>query len=422
MNLKLLKITALCALSLLASCTADRYFDMDGSKEGSPTPSTKNTERVSSYHRNVLIYVSGGKNNLAGYLRDDLADLENGPLPSNFPEDHAVAVLYRNAYNSSAPAAPVLFRLYKDRNGNPVRDTFKVWSGTTPIFGNGTLTEAMNIIKEKLPAAGYGMVLSSHGSGYVPEGYYSDPDSYDGTGGSTTWGKVTPMSVGQDVDGSVSVEMELRELRDAIPYHLDYILFDACLMGGVETAFELREKADIIGFSQTEILAEGFDYQTIAGRLLKKEPDPVQVCADYFEQYREHEDPKMRSATISAIKTSELGKLAEVCKVLFEKYRDQISTVNYSSVQRYYRFGRHYYYDMKDILDKSGVSEEDMAGFNAALEKCVLYEAHTDQFLSSINLSNCCGLSMYLPSHGSAFLSKFYKENLDWNDATELVK
>ena len=80
--------------------------------------------------------------------------------------------------------------------------------------------------------------------------------------------------------------MELPDFAEAIPMKLDYILFDACLMGGIEVAYELRGKCSLLGFSQTEVLAEGLDYKTLTQHLLQKEkPYPEGVCADYFTQY-----------------------------------------------------------------------------------------------------------------------------------------
>ena len=57
--------------------------------------------------------------------------------------------------------------------------------------------------------------------------------------------------------------MDVLEMVRAITIHLDYIIFDACLMGGIEVAYELRNVADKIGFSQAEILAHGFPYKPI---------------------------------------------------------------------------------------------------------------------------------------------------------------
>jgi hypothetical protein len=195
-------------------------------------------------------------------------------------------------------------------------------------------------------------------------------------------------------------------------------------MACIEVAYELRDMATIIGFSPTEILADGFDYKLLASRLVTDSPDPVQVCRDYFEQYRIlPEGSDTRCATISAVDTRYLEDFAAVCRTLFEKYRTAMGCVNADSVQRYFRAGRHFFYDIRDILSKSGASEEDLREFDSALGKVVIYKDHTPSFLGiQIKDDSYSGLSMYLPRMGSRVLDDFYRENISWNAATQLVK
>ncbi len=78
---------------------------------------------------------------------------------------------------------------------------------------------------------------------------------------------------------------------------------------------------------------------------------------------------------------------------------------------------------MRDIVAKAGASAEDLAALDEALEKAVVYKDHTEYFFSIPVLDGTySGLSMYLPAKGSDVLDRFYKENIDWNTATQLVK
>ena len=63
----------------------------------------------------------------------------------------------------------------------------------------------------------------------------------------------------------------------------------------------------------------------------------------------------------------------------------------------------------------------EQAQLNDALDACLLYHAATPYFLS-IRLSRVCGLSMYLPSMGTDYLNSFYRNQISWNEATQLVK
>ena len=437
-------ISALFLLVSLSSCFKDPNFEKD-TYDGGPS-SVVTPERIpTEEERNVMIMVSAGYNSLSGYLREDLEDLAQGYLPDGtYRVANALVVLSRLPVSSgdyNTPSAPVLYRMYSDRKGGVIRDTLKVWAGDTPLCSKETLSEALSLVYRRIPAKSYGMVFSSHASGWTPVGYYNDPSAYEKgwSGGGlfsarrrrawnpseATFPAIDPVpavkSIGQDKVGATGfVEMTVEDFADAIPFHMDYVLIDACLSGCVEVAHALREKADIVGFSQTEVLADGFDYKTITNRLLQGTPDPVAVCKDYFEYY-DAQSGSNRSATISVVDTRKMDALTQLCATLFEKYRSALSTLSGSKVQGYFRYERHFFYDLRDILVNAGISAEEEAALDAALQECVVYKAATPQFLS-IPLNHVCGLSMYLPSMGSDFLDKFYREHVSWNTATNLVK
>lgn len=397
------------------SCSKDPVFELDSATgESLPSASRLPSDEV----RHVMIMVSAGYNSLSGYLKEDLKELAEGYLPKGkYRSANVLLVLSRTTdsygdYNTSKPM--VLYRLYSDLSGNAVADTLKIWQDT-PICKADNFNEAMQFIYNRFPAKDYGMVFSSHASGWLPAEYYNDPDTYEYKHGAKSL-----RSIGQDKMGTVSYEMELKELIDAIPFKLSYFLLDACLSGCVEVAYAFKDKADIVGFSPTEVLANGFDYLTITQHLLMDEPDPVAVCKDYFAYY-DAQTGSSRSATISVVDTREMEPLAKICETLFEKYRDQIKSLNGNLVQGYFRFDRHFFYDLKDILLKAGITAEEESALDEALDRCVIYKAATPYFLS-IPINTYSGLSMYLPSMGTTVLDQFYKEQISWNAATKLVK
>ena len=126
---------------------------------------------------------------------------------------------------------------------------------------------------------------------------------------------------------------------------------EACLLGGIEEADELVGKCDKVGFSQAEVLAEGFNYSTLASHLLDNKPasDPYSVCKDYFTQY-DIQEGAYRSATISLIDCNKLEPLADLCGTLFSKYSEQIENIRHTDVQRYFRSSKHWFYDLQSIL------------------------------------------------------------------------
>lgn len=410
--------TLLAVLLVATACSKDAGFEMGIS--GADSASRSSSERSYSMpSRRVMVMISAGYNSLSGYLSEDLKDLESGYIPEGtyFNADVllVLARLPKSAGDYASPSAPVLYRLWANRSGEVQRDTIQVWGGDTQLCTRETIHEALSTTQKKYPAQSYGVVFSSHGSGWLPPEYYTDPSKFEPSSGSL-W---SLRSIGQDKTPTGGTEMSLEDFADAIPMHLDYCLIDACLSGCVEVAHALKGKADIVGFSPTEVLADGFDYKNITTHLFAKPLDPVEVCREYFAYYNAQSGSN-RSATITAVDTRKMDALEAVCKELFEAYRPILKTMSGGNVQGYFRYDRHYFYDLRDILVQAGISEQEKARLDAALSQFIVYQAATDYFLS-IPLKRVCGLSMYLPSMGSTYLNKYYKENISWNQATELV-
>ena len=398
----------LLALFSLSSCFKDANFEPGFSGEDSYTRSIVQ-RRETDPTRRVMIMVSAGHNSLSGYLSEDLKELQEGYLPEGtYSAANVLVVLSRLPANSgdySTPSAPVLYRMYWDASHNVCRDTLRIWNGDTPLCTRETLHEALTLVRDAFPAKSYGMVFSSHASGWLPNGYYSDPSRFEPSTDSwaarmarrTVYPPIDPYpavkSLGQDRWENLSYEMELEDFVAAIPMHLEYLLIDACLSGCVEVAYALREKTDLVGFSPTEVLADGFDYTEITRRLLGgEEADPVGVCQEYFERYNRQEGT-YRSATISVVDPRKMDALVTVCRDLFEKYRTAIRELPGSRVQGYFRFERHFFYDLRDILVQAGITPEEDARVQAALDACIVYKAATSYFLS-IPINTYSGLSM----------------------------
>ena len=399
--------------------------------------------------RNVLLLYSAGFNDLSYYLLNNLSALEQGQLPENTssgPDDVLLVfsrqpVLYKD-FSKKTPS--YLIRFYADKNGSPHRDTLKTWSEECAAASRQTMQEVFHYIKQEFHAQSFGAIFSSHSTGWLPAEYYQDPAQYEykhageiaaGTPSSPSLkGRRLPSqevfppiedyppvkSIGQDTYEAEYIEMEIRDFADAIPYKLDYLLIDACLAGGVELAYALRGKADIVGFSPAEVMAEGFNYRTITRHLLQEKPDPVAACKDYYEYYDAQSD-SYRSATISVVDTRAMEPLAQQCKTLFEKYRTQISQLDGNDIQGYFRSNRHYFYDLKDILIHAGIDAEEQSALESALNSCLLYKASTSSFIS-YDIKVFSGFSMYLPSRGTPLLDKHYRTNIAWNQATRLVE
>lgn len=405
-------------------------------------------------NRKVLLFYECGFNNLGDYIKSNMESPNRG-LPSGYiPEkgEDVLLVYSRIAENGHTPVNSYLRRIYKTSKGKVISDTLKVFGKETIAASPSTLSAVLNLVKEKFPAKGYGMVVSSHGSGWLPAGYYYSPSRFEndhkGEVGTSRQGIAAQSvghprlpvpegdlpdtdpfygmtrSIGQDYtkDSYYGHEMSVSEFVDAIPYHLDYILFDMCYTAGVEMAYALKDKADYLGLSPAEVLGDGmFNYTKITSFLLNREtPDLEGLFKDSFEMY-DKQSGVYRSSTVNLVRTSGLDNLASVCARMINEYSDALADAPVDDIQGYYRQGRHYFYDLVDIFEKCGASKADLEDLDKAVDGCVIYKNSTGQFLEDYDIKAYSGFSMYLPCAGTPLLDLYYRKEV-WNNATRLVK
>lgn len=413
-----------------------------------------NTEEPESADRRVLLFYECAFNDIGSYMQRNMEDQNRG-LPAGYiPGKYGdVLLVYsRIAENGHTPVNSYLRRIYKTSKGKVISDTLKVFGKETIAASPSTLSAVLTLVKEKFPAKGYGMVVSSHGSGWLPAGYYYSPsrfeDDHKGEVGTSRQGIAVQSvghprlpvpegdlpdtdpfygmtrSIGQDyIKGSYyGHEMSVSEFADAIPYHLDYLLFDMCFTGGVEVAYGLKDKADYLGLSPAEVLGDGmFDYTKITSFLLDREkPDLEGLFRNAFELYN-NQKGEYRSATVNLVRTDGLDNLARVCSDLFREYSDTLSNAPTHLIQGYFRNDRHYFFDLMDTFRKCISNEEELRAVNDAIDRCVVYRNATPTFLNRFDITDYSGFSTYLPCAGTPLLDLYYKEE-PWNKATGFVK
>lgn len=391
---------AICAAALLSSC-------------GGTDP-----ERPEA--RRVLLMYAAAFSNLSNSISEDIDEICESGVPAAGSSD--VLLIYahttRDRTQTKDLNAPVMFRVYRDTGGNVVRDTLFRYpetddSATTEVFKK-VLGDAVN----HFPAKHYGMIFSSHGRGWVPPGYSESTSIWSvGPEGEQ---KEYPLTKEMGIEYGGKSGMDIREVAGAMPVKFDFIIMDACLMGCVEVAWELRDKCRLLAFSPTEILTNGFYYKDMAPLLLNTPtPDVERVCREYFEQY-DRMSGLYRSATVTLIDCSKMDALARACADIFSAHRDALDGFDPMSVQPYFYNNLHWFYDLRDLAVKLGASAHELQVLDDALGACIVYYACTEKFFD-LELKDVCGLSTYIPLYGKNKLNNYYK-TLSWNAATGLIQ
>lgn len=396
-------------------------------------------------HPRAHVMMCFGFNNLSSSLAEDIRDLEKGFIPGSAPLENYLFVFSHLVESSySTPSSPKLQRIYLGPDGNPMKETLLEMEPGTISNRAECIREVLEFLKEKYPEIeSFGVLMSSHGTGWTPPGYCTTGYKNEGNSDVIEWRRSAfpetylsgeylyePVpgvkSMGYTVTGvnpTVAYETDIREIADLLPFKLDYIIFDACFMGGVEVAYQFKDKCRYMCFSQTEILSDGMDYTTMISDLLEgNRADLVSLATNYFNHYNLSIGSK-RSATISVVDCSKLGTLAAVCRNLFRNYDISKDNVDASKLQKYFYYTNHaWFYDLYSIVQAAGASETELSDLQWALDECILYKAATPTFaLYGFPIDTHSGLSMYLPEKERTQLNSYYRE-LTWNKLTGLLK
>lgn len=351
--------------------------------------------------KTVLLYMVAN-NNLSYDAENSISRLQNGYIPA---EEGNLLV-----YKHCAGMDPVLLHIKKGEEGTVVADTAYRFPPRVSAT-KSALTQALNVTQALFPADSYGLILWSHGTGWIPPLASSSSAEQEQRSGSCperTFG----------LDGKV--ELEIRDLAQAIPYKLSFMLMDACFMGGIETAYEVKDSVDYYIGSPAEILTESFPYHKIMQHIFKSTPDYAAVCREYYDYYNAKSGAE-RSATVALMDCSKLAEVAEVAKRVFDQYGERIASLDLSLLQPYFRgSSSKYFYDLKDLVD--AIADASLsAEFAAALERAVPYKAATPYFIE-LPIRSFCGVSTYVPGNpADTKLADYYKQ-YKWNQATGMIK
>ena len=353
--------------------------------------------RPQSFSRTVLLYLACDGNGLQWYAEGDLANLVRGYLPIRTDKDEALLVFYDDGSEN-----PALHRYYVTSEGLVYKELVKLYDSGFNSASTDNLKRVLDDVEYFYPSERRGLVLWSHGTGWLPPGYYANPKE----------GRSASKSFAQEA----GCEMDIRDLADALTRHYEFILFDSCLMATVEVAYQLKDKTDYIIASCAEILVDGFPYSAIGQDFFYdhtgKGPAALQdICKQYYDFYNAQSGAN-RTATVSLIDCSKLDALASVSRKIFAAHKADMPLVNPSAVQHYYTGNKHWFYDLTDYV-KQFATESELSEFKAAMDRCVLCKYATEWILGVVQVRTHSGLSTYIPIENATYLNNYYK-TLDW--------
>ncbi len=365
--------------------------------------------------RTVLAYIVGD-NNLSSFLPDDALEMMEGLEQMNGINGHLLVY-------ADMGSKPTLLELY--RKGSKVDYTIiQEFESNRNSVGVEEMKEVLSIaFSSKYQANHYGLVLWSHGDAWYP---YPLPSA------SSRW-------IGQDKsngDDRMNVD-ELAEALQSVP-HLDFLMLDLCFGGSIELMYEIKEYADYIIASPTEIPGPGAPYDQVVMQMFNTAytgTDYVLPMARaYFDHYNNLYDENSictndhwtGGVSVAMLKCSELTALARATRTVWtsgtvdiEKLKQMVLDYDKRSNYPSSYVG---YFDLWQIVEEVATDEAVQSAWKQAFAAAVPYFQTTPRNYSAalghtFSMEGSRGVSCYLPKSDTDKAMPFYRTLAWYQDA-----
>ena len=221
-------------------------------------------------------------------------------------------------------------------------------------------------------------------------------------------------------------------LQNSFPKPLEFILFDSCYMQAIEVAYELRNCANFIIASPTEIPGPGAPYLTLTPVLFAEANAEMLIAQIYFDTYSlnyksgvaEEYDSYLKSyiwragVSVSVIDTKVLDKLAVATRNILPAFITNQSVVGISDIMQYSVGSSRPYYDFDNFIAKLTADNPELyTEWRKVFDEAVVYwnTTPTNYFSNNLrSMAGSAGVSMYIPQGSySSTLNNFYR-TYDW--------
>lgn len=375
----------LCVLTLaftLSACSTSEsvYY---------PEPGGDNPPEPDNY--TVLVYMVANNNLGTRDLdTDDINEMKKGIQAADTKNGSRLLV-----YHAPAGADPSLIEITPQ--------------GTTTVLGTydsslssvsiARMKQVIADAKKAAPAPNYGLVLWSHGTGWLEDaGTYDDPD--------LARPAVAPLSFG--VDGTK--KMSVPALAQGIGSNsFSFIYFDCCLMGTVEVLYELASAAPLVSASVTELPIEGMPYDKTVPFLLKGD---VNSAAKATYTYYASGEGSEKSCAIGVYDMTNIKQLASAMRAIMQSGAS--SPASYSPVPLFRSsVVTNGAYDMGDYVRALPLDNSLLNNFNSVYAKVVTHTYATPRSYG-LDMTKFTGLGCNIVRSATDSRLNYGYLNLKW--------
>ena len=365
---------------------------------------------------------------LLGYLQNNIDSICDGIIDRKGLNNSRVLVFLSDKYNHST-----LYDLQYNATTKSVdRVPLKEYEGASYASAEG-IADILNEVKTKASALNYALIVGVHGCGWT---YASDWSRYPYYARPSVTrprdNNFSGIQFGPDPNapltrffGSVSLAenaMDISTLAEGIResgLKMQYILFDACYMSNIETAYELKDVTNYMIASGSEIMAAGLPYRSMWSYLNSSTPNYSGIVSTSVNFYKNNSSAPF--CNLAAIDCRQVEKLAGVMKDINAE-NQLLASVSLDSIQHLDGFRPNLFYDLETYVDSLHPSGYLLDQFKSQLKLTIKASNHTDEAYTciyssdSFKIKNYCGITISDPSQHSVAIKG--REKTGWWKAT----
>jgi len=372
----------------------------------------KNEEpsRIRPVKRTVAFYMVS-ENSLIGFDSFDISELLEA---DSLLMDNDEIVIYLD--NNVAPAIYTITNKTKGRLLSDLTPEYQYPSEQNSCTGQA-LTEFLNYVRQFHSADSYGLVMWSHGQGWIPSVYEGDSQKFSKR-------RSFGIDNGENSNSNTGNQMCISDLHSALQtmgQQFDYIFFDCCFMQCIEVAYELKDVAKYIIASPAEIPAYGADYKNIMTYLFETTGFEKDIPSRYYQDYI---NDTTYGVIISTVDCSQLSQLADATRSIIGDHSTLLNA-SYGNVFDYFQYDLYRFRAVSypDFYDMNGIMKtifpEQYNTWKQAFDKAVPYAYATKTWYSilptllqdryrKVDRDQFGGVSMYVP------LEKYTQNEYFW--------
>lgn len=270
-----------------------------------------------------------------------------------------------------------------------------------------TLRRVLDIVARDYAADEYGIVLWSHGAGWMPSTYKS-------AGTATVRRRSFGIDNGNNTNSNNGPQMEIEDLAAVLASgpRMRFVMFDACFMQCAEVDYALRHVTDYVIASPAEIPGDGAPYAQIMQPMFADTLDVQGIIDNYVADY-----PDREGAVLSVVRSDAMEDLAAATRRVIAAHRDTLMEMDYRGVLDYFDYNIYHnrftypdFYDLQGIMlrllapEKSSEGGEEYATWKTALDAAVPFRRSSARWYSiapqstiAVDQAQYGGMSMFVP-------------------------